>query len=90
MSSKLATALRLRKFADVFLIAICAALWIGAGAKPAYAYADPGSGLMAIQIVGATLAGFLFLTRKWILNMFARIGKLFGKRQSETPGSSPE
>jgi hypothetical protein len=68
-----------RKFAEVALIAFCLALWLGTSAKPAYGYADPGTGLMAVQILGSTLAGFLFLTRKRVLDWASRIRKLAGK-----------
>jgi hypothetical protein len=82
MQSKMNTVPRRRKLEDAILITVCVALCLGASAKPAYAYADPGSGLMAIQILGSTLAGFIFLTRKRILALIARIRKAFGKRQS--------
>jgi hypothetical protein len=67
------------KTAEVALVAFCLALWLGTSTKPLYAYADPGTGLMAIQILGATFAGFLFLIRKRILELFARIRKMTGK-----------
>jgi hypothetical protein len=68
-----------RKIAELALVAFCLAVWLGASAKPVYAYADPGTGLMAIQILGSTLAGFLFLTRKRVFEWFARIRKMTGK-----------
>lgn len=39
-------------------------------AVPAHAYVDPGSGLLALQIIGSTLAGAMFLIRKRIRDMF--------------------
>ena len=39
-------------------------------AKPAYAYVDPGSGLLAFQILSTTFAGFLFMVRRRIRNLF--------------------
>jgi hypothetical protein len=68
-----------RKIAEVALVAFCLALWLGTSAKPLHAYADPGTGLMAIQILGATFAGFLFLIRKRIVDLFVRIRKMGGK-----------
>ena len=67
------------------MIAFCLALWLGTSAKPLYAYADPGTGLMAIQILGATFAGFLFFIRRRIIEFFARIRKMTGKG-----GKSPD
>lgn len=40
----------------------------------AYAYADPGSGLLALQIIGSTLAGIGFYFRQ-------KVGKLFMRRR---------
>jgi hypothetical protein len=33
-------------------------------AQPAYAYVDPGSGLLALQIISTTFAGMIFLLRR--------------------------
>lgn len=38
--------------------------------KQAYGYADPGSGLMAIQIIGATLSSAGFYFRHKLLKIF--------------------
>lgn len=35
--------------------------------QPAYAYVDPGSGLLALQMIGSTTAGILFFVRKRLL-----------------------
>jgi hypothetical protein len=43
--------------------------------QPAYAYVDPGSGLLAVQIIGSTFAGLIFLIR-------GRLRRLFGTRHS--------
>jgi hypothetical protein len=40
--------------------------------RQAHAYADPGSGLMAIQIIGATLSGVGFYLRHKIARLFGR------------------
>lgn len=79
-----------REIAEAALVAFCLVLWLGTSAKPLYAYADPGSGLMAIQILGATSAGVLFFIRKRIFNLFARFRKLTGKEgQSPDSPSAP-
>ncbi len=39
-------------------------------AKPAYAYVDPGSGLLVAQVIGSTFLGFSFLIRKRIRQVF--------------------
>jgi hypothetical protein len=46
-----------------------------ATAQPAYAYVDPGSGLLLLQIVGSTFAGMTFLLRKNIRRLFERFSK---------------
>jgi hypothetical protein len=65
-----------RTVAEIALATLCLAVWLGSSAKPAYAYADPGTGLMAAQILASTFAGFLFLIRKRAIDMLARIRKL--------------
>jgi hypothetical protein len=56
-----------------------------ASEKQAYAYADPGSGLLLIQIVGTTVASALFIVR-------ARLRKLFRmdkNKATDTPDIQP-
>ena len=52
------------------IYAAAAAIWVltvvNLIAEPAYAYVDPGSGLLALQIIGSTFAGALFLVGKRI------------------------
>jgi hypothetical protein len=79
MASKQVTMRRNCKIAEVTLVTLSLVLWLCTSAKPLYAYADPGTGLMAIQILGATIAGFLFFIRKRIVELFARIRKMTGK-----------
>ena len=43
--------------------------------QPAYAYADPGSGLLAVQIIGSSFAGLIFLIR-------GRLRRIFGTKHS--------
>lgn len=47
----------------VFLVAV---------ARPAHAYVDPGSGLLAFQVGGSMLAGALFVLRTKIRKFFGR------------------
>lgn len=42
--------------------------------RPAYAYADPGSGLLFLQVAGSMAAGALFIVRSK-LRKFFRLGK---------------
>jgi hypothetical protein len=44
-------------------------------AQPAYAYVDPGSGLLLLQILGSTIAGMSFFLRKKILSLIKYFGK---------------
>lgn len=50
-----------------FLLAVLGFLQIMAlviaGEKQAHAYVDPGSGLLALQVAGSTVAGVVFLVR---------------------------
>jgi hypothetical protein len=46
--------------------------------KPAYAYADPGSGLLFLQVAGSMAAGALFLVRSKLRKFFN-----FGKNHVE-------
>jgi hypothetical protein len=63
----------IKRFAKV-LYAASVAIWVlsvvNIVAQPAYAYVDPGSGLLALQIIGSTLAGAMYLVRKRIREVF--------------------
>jgi len=41
-------------------------------AQPAYAYVDPGSGFLAIQMISTTFAGMIFMARKRLRSLFKR------------------
>ena len=47
-------------------------LFLAAVVRPAHAYVDPGSGLLAFQIGGSMLAGALFVLRTKIRKLFHR------------------
>jgi hypothetical protein len=47
-------------------------LFLTAAVKPAHAYVDPGSGLLAFQVGGSMLAGALFVLRAKIRKLFTR------------------
>jgi hypothetical protein len=57
----------------LFAIAQVIALSI-AFQRPAYAYADPGSGLLFLQVAGSMLAGALFIVRSKLRKLF-HLGK---------------
>jgi hypothetical protein len=42
-------------------------------AQPAYAYVDPGSGLLALQIISSTFAGMIFLLRRRVRGFLKRM-----------------
>ena len=67
------TLLILLAIAQVVILAI-------AFQKPAYAYADPGSGLLFLQVAGSMAAGALFIVRSKLRKLFHR-----GKDHSEEP-----
>ena len=48
--------------------------------KPAYAYVDPGSGLLAFQMLSTTFAGAIFMVRKRLRFFFGK--HIFGKANS--------
>jgi hypothetical protein len=64
---------------QVCLAGGCVVLWLlvllNATAQPAYAYVDPGSGLLLIQVVSSTFVGITFLLRKRVREFFRRFGK---------------
>lgn len=62
-----------------FLTVFCVAGLLLAFQGTAHAYADPGSGLLALQIIGSTLAGIGFYFRQ-------KIGKIFIRRRIAAGG----
>jgi hypothetical protein len=50
-------------------------LVLNAFERPAYAYVDPGSGLLVVQFLGTTFAGVSFLLRKRIRQLFERFAR---------------
>jgi len=66
-----------RYFHRTLLVLLAIAQFIALAAafqKPAYAYADPGSGLLFLQVAGSMLAGGLFVVRSKLRKLF-RLGK---------------
>ncbi len=55
-----------RRTALLALASIELAVLLAVLIKPAYAYVDPGSGLLAVQMGGSMLAGALFILRSRI------------------------
>ena len=73
----------MRSFSRTLLVLLAAAQFITlavAFQKTAYAYADPGSGLLFLQVAGSMAAGALFIVR-------SKLRKLFhlGKNRVEEP-----
>ena len=71
----------MRHFVRTLLVLLAVAQFFAlavAFQKPAYAYADPGSGLLFLQVAGSMLAGGLFIVRSKLRKLFR-----FGKQQSE-------
>ena len=62
------------------------AIFTAAAAKPAHAYVDPGSGLLAFQVGGSMLAGALFVMRAKLRKLF----RLKPKSQPATNRINPE
>jgi len=61
-------------------------IFLAAVAKPAHAYVDPGSGLLAFQVGGSMLAGALFVLRSKIRKLFGRGST--AKAETENQGTT--
>jgi hypothetical protein len=55
---------RLYVICNILLLGCQAVAVLCVIAQPAYAYVDPGSGLFAVQLIGTTIAGAIFLIRR--------------------------
>ena len=65
----------MRKLSRTLLVLLAVAQFISlaiAFQKPAYAYADPGSGLLFLQVAGSMVAGALFIVRSKLRKLFHR------------------
>lgn len=63
-----------RKNGDLVRATVVTALTAGT-ASPAYAYIDPGTGSMLLQVIGASIAGSIFYFRELrmkLLSLFTR------------------
>lgn len=69
------------RFSHFLLTAFCLCCLLLAFQGTAQAYADPGSGLLALQVIGSTLAGIGFYFRQ-------KIGKLIIRRRVAAGGSA--
>jgi hypothetical protein len=72
---------RVRQLSRMLLVLLTVAQVVAlaiAFQKPAYAYADPGSGLLFLQVAGSMVAGALFIVRTKLRKVFR-----FGKNQVE-------
>jgi hypothetical protein len=69
--------LPVRQFSRTLLVLLAIAQVVAlavAFQRPAYAYADPGSGLLFLQVAGSMLAGALFIVRSKLRKLF-HLGK---------------
>lgn len=71
----------MRLFLRVFPVALIFFGMLLLFERPAYAYADPGTGLLAIQAVGSALVAAGWYLRKKIYTLFYRSGP--AKQQSK-------
>lgn len=65
-------ALTMKRFFSLSLAVLCCLCLVVATERRAYAYVDPGSGLLALQSFAAALAAAAYYMRR-------RIGALFGR-----------
>lgn len=70
----------LRRSLLSFLTVLQIFVLLAAAIKPAHAYVDPGSGLLAFQIGGSMLAGAAFVLR-------AKLRRLFRRTENSRPKS---
>jgi len=75
--------LRIKIAYFIVTVAMCLSLALGLERR-AYAYVDPGSGLLLLQAAGAIFTGALFTIRKKIKSLFTR------NRPAESPAVSPK
>ncbi len=65
------------------------AAFVGLSPVNAFAYIDPGSGSLLLQIVMSAVFGALFLARNLIAKGAATARRWFGGRAEETPPNPP-
>lgn len=65
---------------NLFLSAFLLLAVLCAFAQPAYAYVDPGSGLLAFQIISTTFAGMIFMLRRRVHVFFRSMTTHFGSK----------
>jgi len=51
--------------------------------QPAYAYVDPGSGLLAFQIISTTFAGMIFMLRRRLHSLLRSMTMHFGSKSEK-------
>lgn len=64
-------------------------LMIGMGLKPAYAYLDPGTGAMILQIVLGGIAGALMVGKLYWHKIKVKLGLQKPEPEVETENSKP-
>ena len=69
--------------------ALVLAALLGLSPVSAFAYIDPGSGSLLLQIVMSAFFGALFLARNFIAKGAATVRRLFGGR-TEPPTAPPD
>ena len=74
------------RFSHFLLTVFCLASLLLAFQGTAHAYADPGSGLLALQIIGSTLAGIGFYFRQKVGKLFMRWSHSVGSTAAEPVG----
>lgn len=75
----------MRKLLQVISIVLLVAGALALFQRPAYAYADPGTGLLAIQAAGSALVATGWYLRRKIRALFAR-GNASALRTEPLPG----
>ncbi len=76
-------------FKNLTFISFIAVLLVGAGLKPAYAYLDPGTGAMILQIVLGGVAGFLMVMKLYWHRIKVKLGLHKPEADAEPDDSKP-
>jgi hypothetical protein len=79
----------LARSGEISTVACSAAVLLGMGCVPAWAYLDPGVGGMALQLLLGGLAGVAVLGRLYYRNLTVRLNS-FGRKFRRAEATRPE
>ncbi len=77
--------MNVRRLHRLGAVAAMAALLVFGAPKPAFAYIDPGTGAMLLQLLLGGIAGGLVILKLYWHRLKERTTRLFGVRNEEQP-----